>query len=82
MAGRPRGKSVKSIAWEKLGVWIIDKGSDRALRIIQEMDDEEYLESYYKLLSYFKPKLTATNVTGNSTININIVSDKETIDKI
>ena len=80
--GRPRGKSVKSIAWEKLGVWIIDQGSERALRIIKEMNDDEYLESYYKLLSYFKPKLTATNITGDSVVNINIVSDKETIEKI
>ena len=78
-SGNPKGRSVgskniKTEQWEQLGTFIIEKGAERAIRILDEMGDELYLDAYTKLLGYFKPKLKAvdnkTDNTGNIIIDL------------
>ena len=56
-AGRKRGKTKKNKEWENLGNFIIDAGAKKAMRILNEMDDDKFIEQYTKLVSYFKPKI-------------------------
>ena len=78
-SGNPKGRSIgskniKTEQWEHLGTFIIEKGAERAIRILDEMGDELYLDAYTKLLGYFKPKLKAiesrTDNTGNIIIDL------------
>lgn len=71
--GRPKGaKSARTIEWEKLGSFITDAGAKRAMRVLNDMDDDTYLDQYGKLLNYFKPKLASTQVQAKADINVSI----------
>jgi len=65
----------KTKAWNKLGLFITDTGAKKAMNIIDKLEGEEYLNAYYKLLSFFKPKLQSTSLTSDEGITINIVEN-------
>ena len=57
--GRFKGsKNKRTQEWEKLGEFITEKGAAKAMRILNNMDDETYLDQFGKLLNYFKPKMS------------------------
>ena len=73
--GRPKGsKNARTQQWEKLGEFITERGAARAMQILDEMDDEMYLDQYGRLLNYFKPKLASTQLEAKADISINITA--------
>lgn len=79
--GRPRGsKNVRTLEWEQIKEAFITTHTARANRILATLDDEKFIDSYLKLLEYFKPKLARTEVTNNdnSTINVSVIWDTDT----
>jgi len=52
------GKHAKTKQWEELGEFITQSGAERAMRILNQLPDQDFLEQYNKLLNYFKPKIT------------------------
>jgi uncharacterized protein YrzB (UPF0473 family) len=55
--GRPVGtKSEKTKMWEALGEYIVTGGAERAMHILAQMEEEEFLKNYMTMLEYFKPK--------------------------
>jgi hypothetical protein len=64
--GRPVGsKNVKTVQWEALGDFLTEKGAKRAMKVLDELDDEAYLDQYGKLLNYFKPKMQSSQIDAN-----------------
>lgn len=79
--GRPKGsKNVRTLEWEEIKEAFITTHTARANRILTTLEDEKFMDSYLKLLEYFKPKLARTEVSNhdNSTINVNVVWDSDT----
>lgn len=83
-AGRPVGRKDKRVRqWEALGEFMTGVGAEKAARILLSRPDDDFLVSYEKLLSYFKPKQTATQLTGETDIYIKLIHpDDELTDKI
>ncbi len=71
-AGRKSGPSKKSKQWNQLGDFITAKGAERAMNILNTLDDSDYLDQYGKLLNYFKPRLQATSLDANLSGGISI----------
>jgi len=40
----------------KLGEFIVTEGAHRAMAVLMEMENEEFLKNYMAMLEYFKPK--------------------------
>ena len=79
--GRPAGsKNVRTVEWEKIKDAFMTVHTERANRVLATMDDEKFLDSYLKLLEYFRPKLARTEVTNNEAkeIKINVEWDADT----
>ena len=54
---KPKGAiHEKTEMWHKLGEFIVTEGAHRAMGILMEMDNEEFLKNYMAMLEYFKPK--------------------------
>lgn len=66
------GQHKRTREWEQLGEFITKAGAKKAMRILNSMPDDDYLDQYQKLLSYFKPKLQSTQVKSESDITITI----------
>ena len=81
---RPKGsKNVKTQAWETLGSFIVGRGAERFIRSLREMDDEDYVKTYLKVLAYFKPKQLSTSIKQEGDIHISFTKeDEQTIDNI
>lgn len=59
--GRPLGsKNERTKQWEILGEAIISRHSERFNRVLNELDDFEFIKAYTSILAYFKPKLGAS----------------------
>lgn len=79
--GRPKGsRNVRTLEWEEIKEAFITTHTARANRILSTLEDEKFMDSYLKLLEYFKPKLARTEVSNhdNSTISVNVVWDSDT----
>ena len=64
--GKPKGaKSNKTKQWEQLGDFLTEEGAQRAMKILNDLPDEEYLDQFGKLLNYYKPKMQSTNLDAN-----------------
>jgi len=61
--------------------WMLSVGKDRALRIMQDSDDEDYMRYYLQLLEYHAPKLARVESTNknDTTINIQVNWDDTTV---
>ncbi len=59
-AGKLSGPSKKAKQWNALGDFMTKEGATKAMRIINSLDDLEFLEQYNRLLNYFKPKMQST----------------------
>lgn len=61
--GRTKGsKSLKIIQWQETGKELITGGLERAQQIMQNADDDKYMDYFFKLLEYYKPKLQRSDV--------------------
>lgn len=70
-------KNKKTIQWENLAVLMTGSGAERMRQLLDSMQDEEFVDTYLKLLSYFKPKQQSNSIRQEGEINISIVSDDE-----
>ena len=65
-SGRPQGAvSDKVRMWNKLGEWFVQEGAAKCMRIMNDMEDEEYIKHYTALLEYFKPKQARITHSGD-----------------
>lgn len=65
-SGRPQGAiSDKVKMWNELGEWFVQEGAAKCMRIMNEMEDEEYIKHYTALLEYFKPKQARITHSGD-----------------
>ena len=63
--GREKGVSNKKTAqWETFVEHCLNGGLERFQKELDNQDGDKYVESYLKLLEYFKPKLARTELTG------------------
>jgi len=77
-SGRPQGAvSDKVKMWNDLGDWFVQEGAAKCMRIMNGMEDEEYIKHYTALLEYFKPKQARITHTGDekSPVIIQVHSD-------
>ena len=51
--------------WNELGEWFVQEGAARCMRIMNDMEDEEYIKHYTALLEYFKPKQARVTHAGD-----------------
>lgn len=66
-SGRPQGAvSDKVRMWNELGEWFVQEGAAKCMRIMNEMEDEEYIKHYTALLEYFKPKQARITHAGDT----------------
>ena len=64
--GRPHGAvSDKVRMWNELGEWFVQEGAAKCMRIMNDMEDEEYIKHYTALLEYFKPKQARITHSGD-----------------
>lgn len=64
--GRPQGAvSDKVRMWNELGEWFVQEGAAKCMRIMNDMEDEEYIKHYTALLEYFKPKQARVTHAGD-----------------
>ena len=77
-SGRPQGAiSDKVRMWNELGEWFVQEGASKCMRIMNDMEDEEYIKHYTALLEYFKPKQARITHSGDekSPVIIQVHSD-------
>lgn len=69
--GRPAGsKNEKTVQWEALGNALLTKHSARANQILNDCDDETFMDNYGKLLEYFKPKQARSEIKVDGEMNV------------
>lgn len=74
--GRPKGaKSTKSEAWKALASDIINKHTTKFNKTLNSMEDEEFVETYLKILKYFKPQLSSTEIKADITLDKEKIKD-------
>jgi DNA-binding Lrp family transcriptional regulator len=69
-SGNPNGRPVGAISdkvkmWNELGEWFTQQGAAKCMRIMNDMEDEEYIKHYTALLEYFKPKQARITHSGD-----------------
>jgi hypothetical protein len=70
-SGNPNGRPVGTVSdkvrmWNELGEWFVQEGAAKCMRIMNDMEDEEYIKHYTALLEYFKPKQARVTHAGDS----------------
>jgi DNA-binding Lrp family transcriptional regulator len=82
ISGNPNGRPIGAVSdkvkmWNELGEWFTQQGAAKCMRIMNEMEDEEYIKHYTALLEYFKPKQARVTHAGDekSPVVINVHSD-------
>jgi DNA-binding Lrp family transcriptional regulator len=70
-SGNPNGRPVGAVSekvkmWNDLGDWFVHEGAAKCMRIMNDMEDEEYIKHYTALLEYFKPKQARVTMAGDS----------------
>lgn len=74
---KPGSKNEKTVQWEELGNALLTRHSGRANQILEECDDETFMENYTKLLEYFKPKQARTEIKQDGVQEVNITFKRE-----
>jgi DNA-binding Lrp family transcriptional regulator len=69
-SGNPNGRPVGTVSekvkmWNELGEWFVQEGAQKCMRIMNDMEDEEYIKHYTALLEYFKPKQARVTHAGD-----------------
>lgn len=78
-----KGAKAKSInaqrrkaVFETLKDYLLNGGSEKAMKELNSMTGKEFLDQFIKLLEYAKPKLARIDNTNNSNISINWSEEK------
>jgi hypothetical protein len=72
--GRPNGAiNKKTEMWNQLGEYVVTSGAQRAMTILGDMDDEDFLHYYLTMLEYFKPKQARQTIVGESDAPVQII---------
>jgi hypothetical protein len=72
-AGRKKGtKSQKVKHWEELGEFVLEKGAEKYMNYLKDLEPKDYMSRFEAILEYFQPKLSRAEVTndGEQTLNI------------
>jgi hypothetical protein len=76
--GKPVGaKSERVKMWESLGQYVVNEGAQRAMEVLAQMDDDQFLEQYMKMLEYFKPKQARVTHAGDAEAPVQIIVPKD-----
>jgi hypothetical protein len=59
--------------WEALGQYVVNEGAQRAMEVLAQMDDDQFIEQYMKMLEYFKPKQARVTHAGDKEEPVQIV---------
>jgi len=63
--GRPKGaKNKKTIQWEVFSEYCLNGGLEKLEKELNKLKGKDYVNAYFQLLEYHKPKLARTEVTG------------------
>jgi len=66
--GKPKGtKSARIKQWDALGESIANEHTERFNAVLAGLEDKEFGEMYLKVLEYFKPKLSRSEVKADVT---------------
>lgn len=72
--GRPNGAvNKRTEMWNQLGEYVVTSGAQRAMTILSDMDDEDFLHYYLTMLEYFKPKQARQTIVGESDAPVQII---------
>lgn len=72
--GKVKGsKNTKTIQWEELGNALVSRHSERANTILDNCDDDTFMDNYSKLLEYFKPKQARTEIKQDGPQTVEVV---------
>ena len=64
--GRPKGaKNQRTKQWDALGESIMNEHTERFNAMLAKLDEKEFGEMYLKVLEYFKPKLSRSEVKAD-----------------
>lgn len=61
---QPGSQNKKTKAWDELADYITGDGSERYLKLIRKLKDEDFSKKYETLLEFFKPKRQRTEISG------------------
>jgi len=74
-SGKKKGsKDQKTLAWERIGEYVIGEGADRYLQIISDLPDKDFLNEFRAIVEFFRPKLRRSEITAE--VNSNELSAK------
>lgn len=70
-AGRKSKPGVheKTKAWERLGEYITGELTGRMMEYVQSMPLDQQLDTYMRLLEYFRPRMMRTEIKAELDIN-------------
>jgi hypothetical protein len=72
--GRPNGAvNKRTEMWNQLGEYVVTSGAQRAMTILGDMDDEDFLHYYLTMLEYFKPKQARQTIVGENDAPVQII---------
>lgn len=64
--GRPVGaKNKKTLAWEKLGEYIIGEGAEKYSEYLNTLDDKKFADEFRAIIEYFKPRQMRTEIKAD-----------------
>lgn len=73
-AGKKKGsKNLKTIEWEQFGRTVIDGNLQQVQDYMNSLDGKNNFEAWLKLIEYFKPKLTRSDVNQNNSGSLIII---------
>jgi len=69
--GKQKGsKNRKTIEWEEFGRELLEFGLPRAMNIMKNSTDRNFMFYFGDLIEYFKPKLSRAENNNNDTLTI------------
>lgn len=62
-SGKKKGsKDRKTLAWERIGEYVIGEGADRYVNILSNLPDKDFLFEFRAIVEYFKPRLQRAEI--------------------
>lgn len=68
--GKPPGvKSRKVVLWEQLSDYLLNSGAERFKKELIKLKGADYIDGYLKVMEFFKPKLSRSQIKVDGDIN-------------
>jgi len=78
--GRPKGAvNKKTEKWHELCDYLLDEGTERLMRALEQLEPKEFVDAYSKILNYIKPKLQSVEANQTSQMKIVIQNELENL---